>query len=753
MTNEGSKRRRLRGELRAIKRLLPYVRPYTAGVVLLVVVTLIYAGANAGRAWLLKPLLNSVLVHGSAAHDAWTDKKIAQGANTAAVAAIESAAMVGFPHPGEEKDLGRADAGMGESPIRADAPIAEREHDLARLLQRSRQSILEARDQVFAAETDKKFVGRLMKVVRYQRAAEALVGSSVTTMPPAQQAVTAAISLAARDEAGEITFRQVKGDLKFIFAIAMVIAVLLGSFNFFMFYLARALVTRMCVDIQNILAEHLLTLSIRYFNQERRGELFSRLTNDLNQLQAVLMLILSDVLIQPLQLVVLVGAAVYVSPPLSLSIFVLAFTVVIPVRYFGKKIRRSARSRQGSIANVFEAMQQMFAGIRIVKAFRREQYEMERFREKTTEYLDTSLRVVRDRTASRSIMEFVNDVTIPFVLLVGGLLVVNHTWGLDLGSFGEFMVLVVMMYMPAKTLASSYNTLQDAIPSVDRVFEILDTRAEIGETKDAVALGKLTDAIRFEDVTFGYLEGVPVLRDVKFEAKAGEVTAIVGPTTAGKSTLVDLIARFYDPTRGRVTIDGVDLKQAKLSSLLDKIAVVTQDPFLFNDTVKENIRYGRLDATDAEVEAAARAAKIHDDIVLMPQGYDTNVGERGAKLSGGQRQRITIARAILKNPEILILDEAMSSLDATTERRVQEALEELEHGRTTFAIAHRLSTVQHAHKILVLCEGRLVEEGRHEDLVARGGLYASLVKDLAMHGANGNGSSAQVPTTTVEQRA
>jgi ABC-type multidrug transport system fused ATPase/permease subunit len=393
-------------------------------------------------------------------------------------------------------------------------------------------------------------------------------------------------------------------------------------------------------------------------------------------------------------------------------------------------------------------MQQMFAGIRIVKAFRREDYELRRFRQRTREYCETAIKVVKDRTASKSLMELVNDITIPVVILLGGVLVIRNTWGLTVGSLGAFIALVTQMYMPAKTLAAGYNTLQDAIPSVDRVFEILDTRPEIQDRPTARELGPVRDAVRFEGVTFGYLEGVPVLRDVSFEARAGEVTAIVGPTTAGKSTLVDLIARFYDPHQGRVTVDGTDLRDLRLASLLDKIAVVTQDPFLFNDTIKENIRYGRLDATDAEVEAAARSAKIHEDILAMPEGYDTNVGERGAKLSGGQRQRVTIARAVLKNPEILILDEATSALDATTERRLQEALEQLEQGRTTFVIAHRLSTVQHAHKILVLFEGRLVEEGRHDALVARGGLYASLVKDLAM---SRNGSD--VPATVHEPRS
>ncbi|MEZ0230323.1 MAG: ABC transporter ATP-binding protein, partial [Planctomycetota bacterium] len=556
-----------------------------------------------------------------------------------------------------------------------------------------------------------------------------------------QRDLAAALSMKARNWSNKALFSQLFDNLFIMFFAAMAIGVTLGTFHFLVFYIARSLTTRMVVDLQNRLAEKLLTLSIRYFNNERRGELFSRLTNDLSQLQSVLMIILSDLLIQPITLGVLIGCAIYQSFYLSLSLGLLAATVFIPVRVWGKRIRRSARNRQASVANVFEAMQQMFAGIRIVKAFRREPYEMERFKQRTHEYLVTSLRVVWDRTASKSWMELVNDITIPVVLLVGGTLVIRHQLGLDLGRFGAFLGLVLMMYMPAKTIAASYNTLQDSSPSVDRVFEVLDTRTEIKDAPDAVALGPIKDAIRFENVTFGYDPARPVLKDVSFTAKQGQVTAIVGPTGGGKSTLVDLVARFYDPTSGRVTVDGLDLKKVKLGSLLDKVALVAQEPFVFNDTIKENIRYGRLEATDAEIEAAARDARLHEEIVSKEKGYATVAGERGANLSGGQRQRLTIARAIVKNPEILILDEATGALDANTERDVQQALQRLEAGRTTFVIAHRLSTVQHAHKILVINEGALVEEGTHDELVAKGGLYASLVKTLAMPGGgNGNGN-------------
>lgn len=776
MTTEATKpkRRRLRGELVTCLRLVPYMRPFTWGIVLLVVVTFVHASANAARAWLIMPLFNQILLRGNAVVDNELDEQIATAASTSALDAGVGAAMARFDEAKAEEILKLDDYGLGPSPIPHGAPDLVREDEVAQLLVRTRATIVSSGEQLWKAgrtSSPKRGTGwdrfvhmlrngvkldfrappppdklqhlreRLYKAIVLEAYAEDLVGrDKVVTETPERRAIAAALSLKARHLANETLFSQLWDNLFVIFIASLLIAIVLGSFYFFVYYLARALTTRMVVDIQNRLAEHLLTLSIRYFNNERRGELFSRLTNDLTQLQAVLMLILSDLLIQPITLGVLIAAAVYQSWMLSLSLGVLALTVFVPVRVWGKRIRRSARSRQASVANVFEAMQQMFAGIRIVKAFRREGYELDRFKHRTRDYLVTSLRVVWDRTASKSWMELVNDVTIPIVLLVGGTLVIRHQWGLDLGRFGAFLGLVLMMYMPAKTLAASYNTLQDAAPSVDRVFEILDTKAEIVEAKDAVALGPIKDAIRFHDVTFGYDADKTILKDVSFTAKKGEVTAIVGPTGGGKSTLVDLVARFYDPQEGSVTVDGIDLRKVQLKSLLDKVAVVTQDPFVFNDSIRENIRYGRLDATDAEIEAAARAAQLHDEIAAKPEGYSFVVGERGAKLSGGQKQRLTIARAILKNPEILILDEATGALDANTERLVQEALEKLEHGRTTFVIAHRLSTIQNAHNILVINEGRLVEEGRHDELVAKGGLYASLVKTLGMPGSNGNGN-------------
>jgi subfamily B ATP-binding cassette protein MsbA len=281
------------------------------------------------------------------------------------------------------------------------------------------------------------------------------------------------------------------------------------------------------------------------------------------------------------------------------------------------------------------------------------------------------------------------------------------------------------MYKPVKGLTKTYNKIQDSLPGIERVFEVLDFRADILDGPDARPLGKPERAIAFEHVSFAYDEE-PVLQDITFEAPVGSIVALVGPTGAGKSTLTDLVARYYDPRSGRITIDGVDLREFAVESLLARIAVVTQEPFLFHTTIRENILYGRLDASPEEVEAAAKAAYVHEEILELPEGYETVVGERGARLSGGQRQRITIARAILKDADILILDEATSSLDSRSEGEVQKALANLMEGRTTFVVAHRLSTIRNAARILVLERGRVVESGSHEELVEAGGLYATL---------------------------
>jgi ATP-binding cassette, subfamily B, bacterial MsbA len=474
-----------------------------------------------------------------------------------------------------------------------------------------------------------------------------------------------------------------------------------------------------------------MKLSLGQLQETRRGDLISRLTSDLSRVAAgVLMPLLEVLVIFPTRIAFLFVVALFVSWQLSLCLVGLALIVFIPMRWWGKFIRRSARVRQGALAEVLEAMHQMLTGIRIVKVFRREAYERDRFRRTTDRAYEAEVNVVKARTASRVWIALVNDVTFPFVVLIGGWIVVSHVWGLDAGTFAMFAGLMVLMYRPTRALMMAYNTLQDSLPSLVRAIEVLDLQPRIVADPGAPPLLRLEREIAFDRVSFSYDGEHEVLTDVSFTARVGTTTAFVGQTGSGKSTIMDLLARFIDPTSGRVLVDGQPLTAVRLDTWQRRLALVSQETFLFNDTVRENIRYGRLDATDAEVEEAARRACIHDELLRHEGGYDFVVGERGSRLSGGQAQRVTIARAILRAPEVLLLDEGTSALDAQTERQVQESLREFEKGRTTFVVAHRLSTVRHADQIIVLGHGRVVERGTHDELLAKGGLYAELVRHL-----------------------
>jgi ABC-type multidrug transport system fused ATPase/permease subunit len=336
------------------------------------------------------------------------------------------------------------------------------------------------------------------------------------------------------------------------------------------------------------------------------------------------------------------------------------------------------------------------------------------------------MRVVVNRVMSRTLVDALNNLAAIGVLVLGIFLVLNGRWGLSMGDLAAFSAISVTLYRPVRTLARGWARVMDAQPSAERFFVVLDSPIEIVEAPDAVSLPTIREAVRFRDVSFSYGRE-PVLEHVDFEARAGEVVAIIGRTGAGKTTMVDLLLRFYDPTTGGIEIDGVDLRQARRDSLLDQMAVVTQEPFLFDGSIQDNIRYGRQGATEEEILAAARAAHVDEFVDGLTEGYETEVGAGGTRLSGGQRQRVTIARAILRDPAILVLDEATSSLDSKSERLVQDAIEKLLPGRTVFVIAHRLSTVRAADQIIVLEQGRIAQRGSHDELMAAGGLYRELV--------------------------
>ncbi len=490
-------------------------------------------------------------------------------------------------------------------------------------------------------------------------------------------------------------------------------------------YLIRYVLGRVLVDMQQGLCEKLLCLPLRSHKSTTRGELLSRATNDATRAHLALEMLFGDVLLGALSL--LTGGVLLFAISWQLTLLVLLTAPVIAgaIAFFGRRIRRDAMKRQESFGDVTQRLVEILSSMKVIKAFGAERIESDSFAKHNRRLFRRSMKVVLNRALSRTVVEGVNNVVGVGVLLLGGWLVYRGAWGLTPGSLIAFVGVMASVYRPVKDLTRGWNGFMDALPAADRFFELLDKPAETADTADATPFS-LNDRIRVQNLHFGYGRE-PVLEDVSFEVRAGEVVAIVGRTGSGKTTLADLLVRFYDPDGGSIEFDGRDLRGMARRSLMEHIAVVTQEPLLLEGTIRDNIRYGRPDASPAEIERAAEAAHVMEFADRLPEGLDTPVGEAGGALSGGQRQRVTIARAIVKNPALLIFDEATSALDAKSERLVQEAIEGMLSGRTVFVIAHRLSTIRNADKILVLDHGRVLAMGKHEELVAREGLYRELV--------------------------
>jgi ATP-binding cassette, subfamily B, bacterial MsbA len=488
-------------------------------------------------------------------------------------------------------------------------------------------------------------------------------------------------------------------------------------------------------DLRIELYTHLQELSLSFFADRRTGEIVSRLTNDVTVLQSA---ITSDLVALLRQTITLIGAAVLLFVldwRLTLIILTAIPFVSLTMVALGRRIRAAAKAVQDALAEAANVLEETTAAVRIVKSFARESYEIGRFTERVNHTFQAAMRRARITATLGPLIGFMAFFSITITLWFGSYEVIQGR--LTAGGLVAYLIYTMMVATPIATLAGLYAQFQSALGSSERLFELLDTRPEVVSRPDAPPLSPIRGEVAFHDVHFAY-STIPVLRGVSFTARPGQIIALVGPSGAGKSTLINLIPRFYDPAGGAITIDGCDIRNVELKSLRRQIGLVPQETILFSDTVEANIRYGRLAATLAEVEAAARAANAHDFIVNeLADGYQTLVGERGIKLSGGQRQRVAIARAILKDPRILILDEATSSLDSESEALVQEALQRLMRGRTSFVIAHRLSTVVNADWVLVVDHGRVVEQGVHADLLAiPDGLYARLHQ---MQFAGGNG--------------
>ncbi|HTA81592.1 MAG TPA: ABC transporter ATP-binding protein [Bacteroidia bacterium] len=481
-------------------------------------------------------------------------------------------------------------------------------------------------------------------------------------------------------------------------------------------------------DIRNEMYEKIMVLPLSYYSAERKGDIMARMTNDITEIEWSVMQSIEMLTINPLQIISLLGFLIFLSPQLTLLVFILLPITGLLIARIGKSLKRSSTKSKEHMGTLFSMIEETLGGIRIIKAFNAEDNSRTRFQTENSTYTKVMNKVYRKTDLASPLSEFMGSIVIGIVLYLGGQLVWSSSHLLDGALFVAYIATFSQVIPPAKAFSGAYYSVQKGLASLDRINKILHSEVTIREIGNPLSVQSFEKEIEYKDVSFAYQRGDTghALKDINLKIPKGKTIAIVGQSGSGKSTLVDMLPRFYDPSSGKITIDGIPLTDLRLKDVRSLMGIVTQESILFNDTVKNNITFGMTGVTDEQVIAAAKVANAHDFIMRMENGYETNIGDRGSKLSGGERQRMSIARAILKNPPILILDEATSALDTESERLVQDALTKLMAHRTSIVIAHRLSTIKNADEIIVMQKSLIVERGTHAELLAHNGTYKKL---------------------------